>query len=530
MRRRRKPLRLLLLLGIVSGAAFYSLAASLQAEREYNALVHALAGGQESRVLESRFVRGWLTSRAQTSVEVAGGAGFVFRSAVEALGARDVRSRVGMHMVNEIEHGLPPLIEWARGGFEGKPILARIKTTLEIDQESQQALAESVGKLPPLEAVTLVRTKGQAETSFSIRGERLEARGKGYEREGRWLGLEGEIDFSEGFQHASGSVRSPGLESRGLERTLELHDVAWQFDLPAGELPVGRVTLSIGWLNLDYTTAGPTPLDVKGLKIEGESRLAAGSFGAKLAATAASLELGSEGWGPASLRVALQDVDGLALRRLRRAGLRLQSHRESGDPAQTAVVAVDVLEALPPLLARGPRLSLEQLQLETPHGNVTGEGQLALAEPREGVQPSLSSFLRGSVELELPETVLEAVTDARVRGELASEGADASDEQAFEAKARERRVAWIGDLRKQGRLSENGASVRLRTTFEGAPGAEAPAPLAAKSAPPARPPAPAAAAPAPDPAAPAADPGATPPAAPSPPAAPAPPAEAAPAP
>jgi uncharacterized protein YdgA (DUF945 family) len=530
MRRRRRPLRALLLVALASGAAFYVLEASLRAEREYAAFVHQLASGQESRVLESSFERGWLRSRASTSLEVAGGAGLVFRSAVEALGAQDVRSRVGVTLVNEIEHGLLPLVEWARGGFHGAPILARVRSTLEVDQESQLALSESVGKLPPIEAETLLRT-GEAETRFSMRPENLKARTEGFEREGRWAGLEGEIDATHGFRRISGRVSSPGLDTTGPERRIALRDLVWEFDLPAGELPVGRMTLAVAALEVESTNAGAVPMAIERLRVEGDSRLSAGSFGAELAVTAAAVSLGEQRWGPGSMQIALRDVDGQALRRLRHAGLRLASHAASEEGAQLAK-AVDTLEALPSLIAAGPHVAVEQLELTTPHGPVTATARFALAPATgdEDTQP-VGSLLRGALDVRMPAAVLDAVADARARGELAAEGVSASD-AGLAASARERRQAWIASLRRAGRLADEGA-LRSVQTLWGAPEAqppadapvaqdaspaapeaapappaarpqEAPAPQAAQAAPARRPPPPQAARPAPAPPPPAA--------------------------
>jgi uncharacterized protein YdgA (DUF945 family) len=523
MRSRRRPLRVLLLLAVLSWAAFYVLEASLRTERQYTAFVHQFASGQESRVLESHFERGWLRSRAKTSVEVAGGAGLAFRSAVEALGARDVRSRVGVIMTNEIEHGLLPLVEWAWAGFHGTPVLARVRSTIEIDQESQLALAESIGKLPPLEAQTVVRTAGQADTRFSIRGEHMKARGEGVEREGRWLGIDGTLEFSHGFRQITGRVHSPGLESAGPERRVSLRELVWEFDLPAGEFPVGRMELSLAGLQLDSATSQGPSMAVEGLRLEGDSRLAGGNFGAHLDASAAGVSLDDERWGPAKLRIALNDVDGEALRQIRRVGLRLGSHHESGAAGEIVAVAVGVPDS-PARLSGGPRLAVEHFELTTPHGAVTGTGRFVLVatdgESDAEALASDDSLLRGELDVRLPAPVLEAVADARARGELA-EAVDL-DAAGFAAGVRGRREAWIASLRSAGRLAAEGPLLTVHTSWLPRVAATDAAPIA--RAPAATPPQPEAAA---QPTVPAADPE---PAAPPPPAAPAPPAEAAPAP
>jgi len=470
--RRALPTLLLFVAGI---GVVYTVLASIRAEREYTAFVHELSKGGDTRVLESRFRRGWLHSRAETAIEMSGGVGLLFRAGVVALGARDVRSRVGMHMVHEIEHGPLPLARWIWGRFEGRPVLASIRSTLEIDQEAQLALAEVIGKLPPVQARTVVRTRGEAATSFSMPSDFLHAKGEGFSREGRWLGVEGEIEFTDGFRHIVGEARSPGFESRGPERTVEVRDVRWSFDLLGDELPLGRLGLRLGQLDFDYTMAGAPPWVLEGVELETEGRLAAGRFGAKLRASTAAIRLGDDRWGPGSLRLALDDVHGPALRRLRRAGLRLQAERERAEGAK--YVAVDLLEALPELLAHPPRLVLEHLQLATEAGPVSARGQLALVAPAASAEPATpGSFVELDVEAQAPAAIVRAVADARARSGLAGEGADPGEDD-FDPRADARRDEMLATLRSQGVLVTDAGTARLHWVWRAA-GVEATAPAA----------------------------------------------------
>lgn len=477
--RRALPTLLLFVAGV---GVVYTITASLRAEREYTAFIHELSQGGDTRVLESRFRRGWLHSKAETSIEMAGGFGLLFRAGVVALGASDVRTRIGLHMTHEIEHGPLPLARWIWGRFEGRPMLASIRSTLEIDQEAQLALAEVVGKLPPVEARTVLRTHGEAFTTFSMPSDFLHAKGEGFSREGRWLGLEGEIEFSDGFRRIAGAARSPGFESRGPERTVEVRDVRWTFDLPGHELPVGRVGLRLGRLDFDYTMAGAPPWVLEGVELETEGRLEGGRFGAQLRASTATLHLGDDRWGPGSVRLALDDVDGPALRRLRRAGLRLQSDRERGEDAKQAAVAVDVLEALPQLLAHPPRLLLEHFQLATPQGPVAAKGHLALVAPDPSAAPvTPGSFVELEVEAQAPAAIVEAVADARVRSGLAEEGGDPGDDD-FDVRARARRDEMLASLRARGVLEGDAAGARLHWLWRPAGGEAAASPATAPAA------------------------------------------------
>ena len=460
--RRRRPVPLLLLFLLVSAAGAYALLASFSAEREYQALVHTLGSGEGARVLESRYTRGWLTSKAYTSVESEGLPGVLFGRAVTALGALEVRPRVGIHMTHEIEHGVVPLVEWAWNGFEGLPILARMHSKIEIDQEAQLALAEVLGNIPAVDADTVIRTSGQALTTFAMPADQLRTRGGDIERDGRWLGLDGELSFTSGFRRVVGFVHTPGIESRGEHRIFKLSDVSWAFELPAGELPLGQMNLDIGELIFDYTTAGATAVELEDLDFDGESKATSGGFGANVKVSLRSLRLGDDRWGPGSVKATIANVDGPAFRKLRSAGVHLQSERGDSDPAKTALMAAGVLDALPPLLARHPTLEIERLQLKTPAGLATANGRLALTEPVSREALTATSFLDGELAVEMPAVSLEEIVDAQVRAKLASEGADASDEATFEALAQQRRAERLTELRSAGFVVEGDrASLKL---------------------------------------------------------------------
>jgi len=470
MKKLLAPVLLLIVTGV--GVAWYALAASLRAEREYTAFVHALADGDSSsRVLDSSFERGWLGSRAETSIEVAGGAGLAFRSFVTALGATDVRERVGIHMVHSIDHGPLPLWEWIAGGMHGAPILARIHSTVEIDNEAQLELAEAVGKLPPVEALTVLRAGGQATAQLSVASQRLRARGEGFTREARFLGATGELELRDGYRYLSGTLQSPGFEGRGLERAVELRDVTFDFELPGSELPVGRMGIEIGALRV-APAQGAGGVALEDVAIEPSGRLAGGRLEADLLLRVRSLALGAESFGPVNAALDLRDLDAAAFRRLRRAGLRLQDGRS--DPAATAVAAGELAEALPVLLDRGPRAELRELHLGTPAGPVAARGSLALARPDLSAGSlTVGSFFDGSLEAEAPpaaaDTMLAAVLAPASVAELRAKGALAVDGQRARL-----HVEW-----RHGKLALNGVAVPMPAP---APAAHAAAPEAQATA------------------------------------------------
>jgi Bacterial protein of unknown function (DUF945) len=487
----RRSLPAILLVPFLAGAAWYTLEASLRSEREYTAFVHAIGEGENVRVLDSRFERGWLRSRAETSIELSGGTGLLFRAAVVSLGATDVRSRIGAHMVHQIDHGLLPLFEWIREGCQGHPLLARIDSTVALDQESQLALADAVGKLPSLEAETELRLGSPAETTFSVGPQRLHAKGEGFERTGRWLGLDGELRFAEGFHGASGFARAPGLEGRGLEQALDIHDMIWHFDLSDTPTKPARVRLEIASVRLDQLAAPGWLLE--DVALAAEDATGAGA----LTLRAARIGVGAETWGPGSLKLRLEGGSAAALEGLRRAAERLQqqaAHESGGDEEAAENPAADVLEALPELLAEAPRLTLEYLKLSTPRGGLALQGSMGLVAPElRAASLTPASFLHASFDGQTSVALVEAWLAARIRAELGAQTGGALDPAALEKRISERRATALRGLIDSGTLVRDGDSAELHIAWQGsagtggppstaAPPSEAPkAPLAARA-------------------------------------------------
>jgi uncharacterized protein YdgA (DUF945 family) len=427
--------------------------------------VHAFAEDETTRVLESTFERGWLRSRAETSVEMSGGAGLAFRAFVTALDAVDVRERVGVHMVHSIEHGPLPLVDWIRDGIAGPPVLARIRSTVEIDYEAQLELAEAIGKLPALEADTVVRLFGQATSRLSIPPQRLVAKTEGFgsdiqvQREGQFHGAHGQLAFHDRYRHVRGTLESPGFAGRGRERAVELRDVTWLFELPGSELPVGRMEVAFASLRVS-PVEGAGGFALEDVLIEPSGRVAGGRLEADLAARARGLFVGTDASGPATLSLQLRDVDTTALRRVRRAGQTLQQGQ--GDPAATAVAASQLVEALPALLERAPRAELRELRIATPAGAVAARGRASIARPDLAAGSlSLASFFDAELEAEAPvawaESVLAAALEPAQLSQLRAQGSLGGERTAL-------RAEWRG-----GALQLNGVGVAGAAATAGAP-------------------------------------------------------------
>jgi hypothetical protein len=248
-----KKVILVLLLIVIVSFGVVSLWGSLRAKQAYRTLILEIAEYPDTQVLETSYEQGWLQSRTATSVEIRGPLGKSFQQWLVGRGRDEVRGRVGVRMRQTIEHGYTPLLEWLTGGLEGMPIVGRVETQLELDEETQSELAAVIGRLPPVRISTLIRAPGVGESSVTVPARLLEGKLAADEGGGwaaRWEGLRGNFVHTAEFGRFAASFHSPGIEGTNAGSIFALRDLKWTADLARDEsgLPVGDANLRIGSL------------------------------------------------------------------------------------------------------------------------------------------------------------------------------------------------------------------------------------------------------------------------------------------
>lgn len=492
-----------LLFGL-AGLGGFSLWAGLTAQREYREAVHRFGEHPDVRVLEFTFERGWMHSSAETQFELHGEPGDAFKLALEALGTEDTRARVGFRMSYDIEHGPLPLWDWIATGLRGAPVMAEVSSVIEFDHESRAEFASVVGRVPSVSAHTVMRSSGSGETRFSAPSQVLETVTESGTRTVEWRGMQGSLFFAPGWQSFIGTVRSPGFAAAGPGLLVSAAGLEWTLDVREGEgLPLGESAWRIRSLRIepivdedsaseeaaaqvadaadavdtpdaDEANAGDTPdadeaeagdadpgagldedfaVTLRGLGLGQASQVESGLYSGELWLAVETIEIGTAVYGPGELRLALTDVDADALRTLRRTTRRLEAQAASGEvSAETASAAVagEMMEQLPALLTRSPRIELQSLALGLPSGELRGSGAVWF----DGGGTAPAHFLEVLVGL---------------GGELDVEAPALSVDTFFaslpDAAETEGPETGLADLRKRGVVIRDGAVYRARARW-----------------------------------------------------------------
>lgn len=415
----KKVLLALLALGLLvaGGLAFH---ARQRAEDAYHRTVYAFAQHPDVRLLESDYRRGWQRSTASTSFEVVGATGRLVGERLRAAGVEGARHRVGFRLEHRIAHGPGPLLDWARAGAVGSPVVAVVDTTATFDQESQTDLRHAWGEPPALRVHAVLRGSGVGEATLRMPSRPLTARPDedGRPWQGVFDGLQGDVVFTTDGLSLAGSVESPGVEGGTSERAFAARGVGLAFDLTRADVSApwsGRTELSVARLE-----AGPERPALESLHVVEERQ-----GGVQDAVRAFEVALGRlvtpEGGtlGPGRLELVVRGAAADALvAAVPEDGAAVEGAPGAGDAALPA----RAFAALPRIAAPGAGVELRRLELATPEGAVEARGHVrgAPVPPRLHATPlALLAAVDLRLELRAPEALLDASDAVALRDAVA---------------------------------------------------------------------------------------------------------------
>jgi hypothetical protein len=421
----RRALFAMVLLALGAGVGLTGWA-SARAHAQYRVWVQALSANPSLRVLDTAWSAGWLRSHAHTSFEVYGTAGAAYRAQLEALGRDTVRGRVGFRMEHHVEHGPGPFWRWLRDDRSDRPIVARIESHLDLDNETQAELADVTGPLPGVRATTLVRADGRADGVFQVPTQRLQPRTPvevpvvlvG----GRFKGLSGSLHVDAGGYGLRIELHCPGLEAAGPERTLVL--AQWGATLEARRDPgtpwLGRLQQGIGRLAFEAPAGAPARgFAVEGLDWVQSSEARAGALRAALELRAARLEIAGRTVGTGHAELVAREIDARAL------GAWLAPGADGDAPR----------DALADLLERSPIAELTALVVDGPDGKVEGTGRVILRPGAAAAPGRAPVAVEAAAEFALPPGVAGALVGER-RAALEKKGALAAHDDGVRLRTR----------------------------------------------------------------------------------------------
>jgi uncharacterized protein YdgA (DUF945 family) len=477
-----KKVLLALLLVLIVGFVVLEQTSASRAEAEYRALLAELSARPDVLILESQFRRGLLSSTASTAFELhalEGGPGALAHALAVAFGSGNAPTRLGLRVHHEVDHGSQPLVDWIFGGFAGMPVVAVVRTRVELDNETQTELAGAPDRFPPLAIETALRASGVRESSVDLPAFRLVRSDAERALEARFKGLGGSLVSTGAFGDFAGSFQSPGLVVKGSTGGLRVEDLAWVVDFgrESNGLPVGETVARLGLFEMRSASAPEPQLLVSNLEIEQANEVKQGALEASLEGRLERMDVAGRRIGPGKLSLALHRVDAKSAARLR-AALRgspastpaaaaTPGDAPEVDPADAlaALPAAALLEVLPALAARSPELELAELRIGTPEGEITASARLGIDGSRPELLQSpltLPAAFQASFEISVPAALVDALAPAAPSAP-AGPGAEGGMESGTQGEAPAAQpLPPIADLRQRGLVILDAARYRSR--------------------------------------------------------------------
>jgi uncharacterized protein YdgA (DUF945 family) len=384
---------------VIAIAALAALGASpwwlgARAERLYRSELASWSQPGQVRIEILEYRRGWLRSEARIRVVL---------ESLEAAAAAQGETRLAgwsrLLQTDRIHHGPLPLVGAALGLGGYRPALAVIDSAVGLEADA----SEGAEPTPFLKARTVLGFRGTAVSA--LRSDPVEAAvplGTV-----RWEGMSGAIEWP-GDARAAGTLESPGFSLAAEGTDVRLQAIEASFDLHRGVegLVLGDYSVSAGRMAGSWAEGGSFSLD--GLTAETSAFAAGEVVHGSTSLAVEAIAAGGETFGPASLDLAVRNLDARSVARWQALGGEMQ--RLAEDPeALTALLEREGRALAPALLSRSPEVEITALRFRGPDGEVSARAGLSF----DGVGP---------VDLDAPRTLLpriRAQAEAKVPAALA---------------------------------------------------------------------------------------------------------------
>ncbi|WP_374351996.1 YdgA family protein [Chitinimonas sp.] len=346
----------------------------------------------------------------------------------------EVLSLAGKEMPNlqltyeqTISHGPFPLL--SKGGFS--LLKAHVVTDVQFSADTQKWLTKVFGEQKPLQIENRIQFNDDGVFAVKIPSftyEETLAKVKSV-----WQGLDVSLAYGGDFNRVDINALAPGLKfEAGPKGSLEIKELRFESHNQRGKaglmLGDGKLTLASASLQRKEVAEGEEPLDVKldGVAYQVKTSETGDFINSSGDISMKTLAISGKSYGPAKLSVAANHLHGPTLFKLSQAVTKIQ--REPGNPTEQANKMLDTFrkDGLP-LLRNDPALSIKELSVKLPEGEVVLHADLALKgfKDEDLNQPlKLLERLQAHADLKVPKQVIETFALWKARGMIATDTAE----------------------------------------------------------------------------------------------------------
>ncbi len=393
---------------VIAIAALAALGASpwwlgARAERLYRSELASWSQPGQIRIEVVEYRRGWFRSEAEIRV--------VLESLETAAAGQEEPGLARwsrLLQTDRIHHGPLPLVGAALGLPGFRPALAVVDSAVGLEADA----SEGAEPAPFLRARTVLGFRGTAVSA--LRSDPVEAAVP--QGTVRWEGMRGTIEWP-GDARATGTMESPGFYLSGEGMDVRLQALMASFDLHRGVEGLVLGDYSVSVQRMAGSSADGESFSLDGITARTSAFAAGEVVHGSTSLAVEEILAGGETFGPASLELAVRNLDARSVARWQALGSEIQGLAE--DPEGLAALLEREGRALAPaLLARSPEVELTSLRFRGPEGEVSARAGLSFdgGAPVDLDAPrTLLPRIRAEAEAKLPAGL--ALRLARPQGE-----------------------------------------------------------------------------------------------------------------
>lgn len=402
---------LLIAFAVVLGAIPYWF--GVEAERIYHHQVSSLGTNNKVTIVEDRFARGWLRSHAESKVAIVDTPMLIFAE-------------------HSIEHGPLPVSDPWKHILSLRPLQALIRSRLAVQKAGQTGEDLAIGTL-----LTRVNIDGTTRSQIKVpaKSARLNK-----STTMTWEQVSGHIDFDPADGSWQGSIILNGVDWEEGPASIGIGPSDFNFLTYPGSrgLALGSSTLTMetleGHLPSAQTRFTARNLTVDSTASEQDNKVSYTLGGSISSADFIDLKIDNGDW-----TVVVEDLD-------------LESLTKLSDMEMGAAIPLNDLMSL---VAKQQAKFESSLKLVTNSGPFTAMARMQLSDRSDSSNPLvLLSVLVGSLDMDMPDTVVEIIARSALHVDLSESGAPSTGGQdnTLDAAVSDKIQSWVDNniLTRQG--------------------------------------------------------------------------------
>ncbi len=407
---------LLLLFGLWGAATYWF---GVKTEAQYRALLQQAAEYPNVKLVNESYVRGFLSSKAQTAIEVQ-----------PAPDAAAEKQPIRLLLAHDIFHGPFPLAKPPGTKPQFKPVMGIIETSIVFSPENQNQISSVYAQIPEIASArdyTIIDLDGNGEEQLHIPAFQ-HTFGDEDKVAVDWKGLSLQTSFTIDMKAFSGLLKAPGLEVTGKDFDLRIKEAASTLHVreDASGLSLGEASFDLDAVEYsEKNGTEPVGFLMQGFRANTSSKASGDNVSFLGAIRTDQVKLNRAQYGPGVFEMEFRNLDAASLLKLQEAARQQASApAKPSTEAEQLVMLGRYMEILPGLLKKSPEFEVKQLEIKTTDGDFTGKARLAFDGTKlESTQDllALANALAAQAEFKVAESLLRRVAIDTMKADIVTE-------------------------------------------------------------------------------------------------------------